>query len=101
MDKVTGNGFDDYLSAVQAKRAGKARNTKRTLGQADARAFRPVDVAAVQARRRRLTQNVPVPTPPFWGPRVIEAPPKAVIPFLNERSLYQFQWGFRKQGKTL
>jgi 5-methyltetrahydrofolate--homocysteine methyltransferase len=32
---------------------------------------------------------------------VIEAAPKAVIPFLNERSLFQFQWGFRKQGKTL
>jgi 5-methyltetrahydrofolate--homocysteine methyltransferase len=101
MDKVTGNGFDDYLAAVQAKRSGKARNTARTLGQADARAFRPVDVAAVQARRRRITQDVPVVAPPFWGPRVIEAPPKALVPFLNERSLYQFQWGFRKQGRTL
>ncbi|GAC1344123.1 MAG: methionine synthase [Acetobacteraceae bacterium] len=101
MDRVTGNAFDDYLGAVQAKRAGKARNTSRTLGQADARAFRPVDVAAVQARRRRLTQDVPVAEPPFWGARVIEAPAKAVLPFLNERSLYQFQWGFRKQGKTL
>jgi 5-methyltetrahydrofolate--homocysteine methyltransferase len=101
MDKVTGNGFDDYLAATQAKRAGKSRNTSRTLGQADAKAFRPVDVAAVQQRRRRLTAGVPVATPPFWGPRVIEAPTKAVIPFLNERSLYQFQWGFRKQGKSL
>ena len=101
MDKVTGNGFDDYLSAVQAKRSGKARNTKRTLGQADAKAFRPVDVAAVQARRRRITGDVAVSEPPFWGARVIEAPTKAVIPFLNERSLYQFQWGFRKQGKSL
>ena len=101
MDKVTGNGFDDYLAAVQAKRSGKARNTQRTLGQADQRAFRPVDVAAVQARRRRLTSDVPPATPPFWGARMIEAAPKAVIPFLNERSLYQFQWGFRKQGKTL
>ena len=101
MDRVTGNGFDDYLSALQAKRSGKARNTKRTLGQADARAFRPVDVAAVQARRRGKTASVPVPTPPFWGSRVIEAPTKAVVPFLNERSLYQFQWGFRKQGKSL
>ena len=44
MDKVIGNGFDDYLAAVQSKRVGKARNTARTLGQADARAFRPVDV---------------------------------------------------------
>ena len=101
MDRVTGNGFDDYLAAIQAKRSGKARNTKRTLGQADARAFRPVDVAAVQARRRRITQDVRPSEPPFWGARMIEAPTKAVIPFLNERSLYQFQWGFRKQGKTL
>ncbi|HEY0421557.1 MAG TPA: vitamin B12 dependent-methionine synthase activation domain-containing protein, partial [Acetobacteraceae bacterium] len=100
MDKVTGNGFDDYLAATQAKRAGKARNTARTLGQADARAFRPVDIAAVQARRRRLTTDVEVPEPPFWGARVVEAAPKAVVPFLNERSLYQFQWGYRKQGRS-
>ncbi|HET9147161.1 MAG TPA: vitamin B12 dependent-methionine synthase activation domain-containing protein, partial [Acetobacteraceae bacterium] len=101
MDKVTGNGFDDYLAAIQAKRVGKARNTKRRLGEADVRAFAPVDVNAVQARRRRLTQDTALITPPFWGARVIEAPPKAIIPFINERSLFQFQWGFRKQGKSL
>ena len=101
MDKVTGNGFDDYLSALQAKRSGKAKNTKRSIGTADERAWRPIDLASVQARRRRLTQDVAVAEPPFWGPRVIEAPPKAIVPFLNERSLYQFQWGFRKQGKSL
>ena len=31
MDKVMGNGFDDYLAALQTKRAGKARNEKRSL----------------------------------------------------------------------
>ena len=100
MDRVTGNAFEDYLSALQAKRSGKARNTQRTLGQADARAFRPVDVLAVQERRRRLTRDVPVSEPPFWGARMVEAAPKAIVPFLNERSLYQFQWGFRKQGRS-
>jgi 5-methyltetrahydrofolate--homocysteine methyltransferase len=101
MDRVTGNGFDDYLAALQSKRSGKQRNTARTLGQADARAFRPVDVAAVQARRRKLTADQPVITPPFWGARMVEASPKSLVPFINERSLYQFQWGFRKQGKSL
>lgn len=101
MDKVMGNGFDDYLAAARAKRKGKARNTARTLGQADARAFQPVDIHYAQARRRRITAGVQVPEPPFWGVRVIEAPPKAIIPFVNERSLYQFQWGFRKQGRSL
>nr|WP_295738401.1 methionine synthase [uncultured Acidocella sp.] len=101
MDKVTGNDFDDYLAAIQAKRAGKARNTKRTLGQAEASAFAPVDVKEVQARRRRLNADQPPLVPPFWGAKMLEAAPKAVVPFLNERSLFQFQWGFRKQGKSL
>ena len=39
--------------------------------------------------------------PPFWGARVLESSPKAIVPFVNERSLYQFQWGFRKQGRSL
>jgi len=101
MDKVTGNGFDDYLSALQAKRSGKAKNTKRSIGRADERAWQPIDVKQVQARRRRLTEAEPHVEPPFWGARVLEAPAKAIVPFLNERSLYQFQWGFRKQGKSL
>src|SRR5471032_309814 len=69
MDKVTGNGFDDYLAAVQSKRVGKSRNNARTLGQADAQAFRPVDVVAVRERRYRMTRDVPVIEPPFWGSR--------------------------------
>ncbi|MBV9252039.1 MAG: methionine synthase [Acetobacteraceae bacterium] len=101
MDRVTGNALDDYLAAVQAKRVGKSRNPSRKLGQADTRAFRPVDIGAVQSRRRRLTRDVPTPEPPFWGARVIETAPKAIVPFVNERSLYQFQWGFRKQGRSL
>jgi 5-methyltetrahydrofolate--homocysteine methyltransferase len=101
MEKVTGNAFDDYLAAIQAKRAGKARTPRRTLGEADPKAFRPVDVGEVQARRRRLTGEVPVVEPPFWGARVVEAAPKAIVPFVNERSLYQFQWGFRKAGRSL
>ncbi len=42
-----------------------------------------------------------MPVPPFWGAKVIETDPKALVPFVNERSLYQFQWGFRKAGRSL
>jgi 5-methyltetrahydrofolate--homocysteine methyltransferase len=101
MDKVVGNGFDDYLAALQAKRVGKSRNERRTLGTADPRGFAPVDINTVQARRRRVNTETSTPAPPFWGARVIEAAPKAIVPFINERSLYQFQWGFRKQGRSL
>ena len=101
MDKVASGQFDDYLAAVQAKRRGKPSNTRRTLGQATEAATAPVDRAYAQERRRRILGNTPIPKPPFWGPRLLEAPTKAVVPFINERSLYQFQWGFRKQGRRL
>jgi 5-methyltetrahydrofolate--homocysteine methyltransferase len=101
MDKVMGNGFDDYLAALQAKRKGKAKNEKRVLGQADPRGFLPVDVNYAQGRRRRVAAESTTPAVPFWGARVMEAAPKALVPFINERSLYQFQWGFRKAGRSL
>ncbi len=102
MDKLAGGELDGYLGAIQSRRGGvKARTAKRAPEQVETRGFQPVDVAAAQARRRRLNEALPVAEPPFWGARVIEASPAAVIPFLNERSLYQFQWGFRKQGRSL
>jgi 5-methyltetrahydrofolate--homocysteine methyltransferase len=101
MDKVMGNDFEGYLGAIQAKRSGKAKNEKRVLGQADPRGFAPVDLAYAQQRRRRVSAESTPPAPPFWGARVMEADPKALVPFINERSLYQFQWGFRKAGRSL
>jgi len=101
MDRVTGNQLDDYLAAVQARRRSRPSHTRRKLGEAAAAATAPVDRAAAQARRRRIGQGVEVPRPPFWGPKLLETEPRAIVPYLNERSLYQFQWGFRKQGRRL
>ncbi|GBR05184.1 methionine synthase [Acetobacter oeni LMG 21952] len=102
MDHVVQGKFDDYCAAIARRREGKAsRNTPRTPETAEERGFGPVDVIAVQKRRHRLTKDEPVITPPFWGPRKLEADTNAVLPFLNKRSLYQFQWGFKKQGRSL
>lgn len=102
MDQISQNKFDDYLAAIQKRREGKATRTNaRTPETAETRGFGPVDVAAARARRERLTADEPPMVPPFWGSRVLEATPEAVLPFLNERALYQFQWGFRKQGRSL
>jgi 5-methyltetrahydrofolate--homocysteine methyltransferase len=60
-----------------------------------------VDVNYAQQRRRRVSAESRPPVPPFWGARVMEASPRALVPFVNERSLYQFQWGFRKAGRKL
>src|SRR4051794_1448974 len=103
MDRITGNDFDGYLGEVQEKNIGRPKNESRKLGRAaDARVMRPVDFEEIRLRRAELNQGVPVPLPPFWGPQTIaRVPAKAIVPFLNERMLYQFQWGYRKEGRTL
>jgi 5-methyltetrahydrofolate--homocysteine methyltransferase len=103
MDKVVNGRFDAHVADVAAKNVGRVKNEKRKLGRAaDARELRPIDVEEIRLRRAELTAGVPVPEPPFWGARTIaRVPVKALVPFLNERMLYQFQWGYRKDGRTL
>jgi len=103
MDKIVNGKFDAHLAEVQRKSEGRPVNQTRKLGRAaDAKPLRPVDVEEIRLRRTELTRNVPVPEPPFWGARTIaHVPAKAVVPYLNERMLYQFQWGYRKDGRSL
>ncbi len=100
MDTVMSGGFDDLVAERSAARAGKASNKKRKLGQAAAN-DQTVDPSWILERRRELTRGQPIATPPFFGPRFLEqVSVKALVPYLNEMTLYQFQWGFRKSGKT-
>ncbi|MGE3783035.1 MAG: methionine synthase, partial [Alphaproteobacteria bacterium] len=108
MDRIVGNDFDGYLAEVRRKNAGRPVNEKRKLGRAgDARPTRPFklddgDLEEIRLRRAELNRDVTVPAPPFWGPRTIaRVPVKAIVPYLNERMLYQFQWGYRKDGRSL
>lgn len=100
MDKVMSGQFNDYCAVMQAKRQGRAKNTKRRLGTPTTAGV-SLNAAEAAARRRTLAEGVAVPTPPFWGPRMIESLPlKALLPYLNERMLYQLQWGYRKEGRS-
>jgi 5-methyltetrahydrofolate--homocysteine methyltransferase len=94
--------FDAMVEEQATKRAGRPSNTTRILGQAAQAAQRPVDAEEARIRRAELSKGVPVPVPPFWGPRTIaRVPVKALVPYLNETMLYQFQWGFKKAGRKL
>ncbi|MGD9616452.1 MAG: methionine synthase [Alphaproteobacteria bacterium] len=108
MDRIVsrdngGNDFDGYLAEVQRKNTGRPINERRKLGRAgDARPQRPIDLEEIRLRRAGLNRGVPVPQPPFWGAQTIaRVPVKTVVPYLNERMLYQFQWGYRKDGRSL
>jgi 5-methyltetrahydrofolate--homocysteine methyltransferase len=106
MDKVMSGEFAAYCAqrAVKAAARGRPGKKPRTLAHLEGppRPQRPVDHEEIRLRREALTRDVPVPRPPFWGARVIErVPVKALLPYLNESMLYQFHWGYEKQGRRL
>src|SRR5713101_6717969 len=106
MDRIVshgGNDFDVHLAELRHKNIGRPVNQSRKLGRAgDPQPMRPIDFEEVRLRRAELTRGVPVPAPPFWGAQTIaRVPAKAIVPYLNERMLYQFQWGYRKDGRSL
>jgi 5-methyltetrahydrofolate--homocysteine methyltransferase len=103
MDRVVAGEFDAHLETVRARNETRVIKPSRKLGRAaDPRPLRPLDLDEIRLRRTELNRDVVVPRPPFWGQRTLErVSPKAVVPYLNERMLYQFQWGYRKDGRSL
>lgn len=101
MRHVVEGSFDSYLVEAQARRRAPSRSRK--LGQAaDPAVLRPVDWEEIKIRREELRSEYQVPTPPFWGAKLIEQVSlKTLASYLNETMLFQFHWGYRKQNRTL
>ncbi len=116
MAKVVDGGFDAMLAELAEKQANKPSRKNKAKAQAPANdemsaeqasdgvrkiGERPVDADEIKLRRAELHKDYVVPTPPFWGAKVVEGISlKTLVPYINETTLYQFQWGFRKSGKT-
>ncbi len=107
MERVVDGTFADHARARAEAQRARRRPARRhraleLLERGPLGAPRPVELEEIRKRREELTREVPVPTPPFWGPRVIEHVPVAnLLPFLNEQMLYQFHWGYGKEGRRL
>ncbi|HMR32854.1 MAG TPA: methionine synthase [Geminicoccus sp.] len=108
MGKVVNGEFAGFVAERTSKAAARTRSGKkpRTLehanGNAPSPVLRPVEVEEIRLRRHELTHDVTPPAPPFLGPRLIDhVPVKALLPWLNEQMLYQFHWGYEKQGRRL
>jgi 5-methyltetrahydrofolate--homocysteine methyltransferase len=88
-------------AALSARRSGQdgpsplaARQRRRRPSRSPARATPPAYDAAGRPRSATAV-DVPVPTPPFWGQRVVRGIPIGeVAPLLNEVALFRNQWGF-------
>ncbi len=106
MDKIVTGTFVDHLAAQKEKSDNRPRRRgkPRTLEAMDATPviLRPVEVEETRLRRTELSKGVDVPHPPFLGARVLEdVSVRALLPFLNDNMLYQFHWGYKKDGRTL
>jgi 5-methyltetrahydrofolate--homocysteine methyltransferase len=104
MDKVMTRRFDAHLTERAKTQAGRPERKKDRRLEALERPVekaRPVELEEIRLRRAELAKGVAVPTPPFWGPRVIDKVPiRSLLPYLNETMLFQFHWGFKKAGKS-
>ncbi len=101
-NKVAAGSFDAHVLGEAQAHAARPSSKKR-LGQApEAPPERPIDWTEIELRRDELAADAEVPEPPFLGARVLEeVAVEALLPYLNERLLYQFHWGFRKAGRDL
>jgi 5-methyltetrahydrofolate--homocysteine methyltransferase len=92
------NGPDDTkLSEDEARRLAERRaRRERSLKIAEARrAAEAAELAELPARSDVATDN-PVPTPPFWGERVVKGIALAdYAALLDERATFMGQWGLR------
>ena len=101
MGTVVDGKFDEYLKGLTEKRARRPKRKQGPKEAVESPAERPVDLEEIRLRRAELAREVDVPSPPFWGVRVVEEiSMKSLVPYLNETMLFHFQWGFRKGRRS-
>ena len=60
-----------------------------------------VEVKSEVEGMSNVSKDVPIPQPPFWGARVIDAIPLTeIFPYINEAALIKGQWQVRKGKKS-
>ncbi|MBL0921600.1 MAG: methionine synthase [Phycisphaerales bacterium] len=96
-------GRADALRAEIADRLEKRARAEKVIARAGAeREEAPPDEAApVRASPEPLRRLDDVPSPPFWGDRVVEGLDlNDVYPFINTVALFRGQWQFKKGAKS-
>lgn len=95
----TGDTRDPELAkgvACAAASVGRA-----LASAAPALAQRPApEVREPQLSLDHLPRDIAYPVAPFLGARLLDSVPlQSVFPYINEVTLFQFQWGYRRKGK--
>lgn len=101
MDKVVDGRFDAFVAAERKRHNSRPREARVLPAETDLYDT-VLDKEAFKAKREKMQEGIKTPAPPFWGAKKVDfVPPETLLPFMNERSLFMQQWGFKKQGKRL
>ncbi len=80
-----------------ATRAAKLASAQRDQSEVEPTAQGSGTSTATSKFRSDVSTRVAVPTPPFWGARVVESLDlDDIYPFINPVALFRGQWGFKK-----
>jgi 5-methyltetrahydrofolate--homocysteine methyltransferase len=100
-DAFEGLSTMDVLQDPDRRKAFTAKNLDDALTDKFLASNTGKDVAVGSANTQKsdVTQDHAVPTPPFWGTRVLsDIPLKEVFELLDLDELYRLQWGGRGSG---
>lgn len=105
MDHIVENRLDVLQSEIEQRLTKRsdaeevvARSRAEKAERQDAFAAGKAGVAVeTKPRRSEVTTDVPVPTPPFWGSRVVTGLDlDSIYPFINPVALFRGQWQFKR-----
>lgn len=114
MDMICGGKVDELNAEIESRNvqrvekdkkidAMKVKSEERTAAAASAARGASIDpntdsatAVATPTRSKITTDDVNVPSPPFWGDRVVETgiDLKHVFPFMNKSALFKTQWQY-------
>jgi 5-methyltetrahydrofolate--homocysteine methyltransferase len=93
MDKLQDNRREDFI-ATNLEQARTDVFLRATVGK-------EISAGDEGGARSDVAANNPVPTPPFWGARVLrDIPADEVFDLLDLDELYRLQWGGRGSGEA-
>ncbi|MEV0335002.1 methionine synthase [Nocardia sp. NPDC050717] len=94
-----GGGLDpDSPEAIAAREKAAERKARHERSKRIAAERKAAEVPIEVPARSDVAADLPVPTPPFWGTRVVKGLPlQEYSGLLDERALFLGQWGLRGQ----
>ncbi|MGD9637480.1 MAG: methionine synthase [Alphaproteobacteria bacterium] len=101
MEKIANNSFDDLLAERKAQKQEQEKKKQEVLAKVKAAKSERPETEDLKLKRSEITHNYKTPEPPFWGTRVVESVPlKNLIPYINQKSLFRLQWGYKYKSEA-